>query len=208
MAISTYSELLTAIEDWSLRTDLTSYIPDFVTLTTAMLNVGQQGVKPIRTREMEEVATLSPTSGVFTVPTDYLQYRRLVELASMRRELSYIAPSYAEQAYPDRPAGQPRDFTIIGSSIYVFPTTSNDIELTYYQQIPDLSVSNTTNWLLTKAPHIYLHGGLFQLAMFTKDNDLLQRSTSILVAAIDGLNQQDELANYARASVRMGGVRP
>ncbi len=208
MAISTYSELLTAIEDWSVRPDLTSYIPDFVTLATAMFNVGQQGVKPVRTREMEEVATLSPTSGVFTVPSDYLQYRRVVELASWRRELHYIAPSYAEQAYGDRPSGQPRDFTIIGSSLYAFPTTANDLELTYYQQIPNLSVSNTTNWLLTKAPHIYLHGGLFQLAMFISDNDLLQRSTAILVSAIDGLNQQDEMGNYARAAVRMPGVRP
>lgn len=208
MAISTYSELLTAIEDWAVRPDLATYIPDFVTLATAMFNVGQQGVKPIRTREMEEVATLSPTSGVFTVPTDYLQYRRVVELASMRRELLYIAPSYAEQAYPDRPSGQPRDFTIVGSGLYAFPTTSNDIEMTYYQQIPNLSVSNTTNWLLTKAPHIYLHGGLFQLALFTSDNDLLQRSTAILAAAIDGLNQQDEMGNYARAAVRMNGIRP
>lgn len=208
MAISTYSELLTAIEDWADRPDLTSYIPDFVTLTTAMFNVGQQGIKPIRTREMEEVAVLSPTSGVFTIPTDYLQYRRVVELASMRRELRYIAPSYAEQYYPDRPSGQPNDFTIVGTSLYAFPTTSNDIEMTYYQQIPNLSVSNTTNWLLTKAPHIYLHGGLMQLAMFINDNDLLQRSTAILVSAIDGLNQQDEMGNYARAAVRMSGIRP
>lgn len=208
MAISTYSELLTAIEDWSARPDLTSYIPDFVTLATAIFNVGQQGIKPIRTREMEEVATLSPTAGVFAMPSDYLQYRRIVELGAMRRELRYIAPSYAEQYYPDRPSGIPNDFTIVGNSLYAFPTTSNDVELTYYQQIPNLSLSNTTNWLLTKAPHIYLHGGLLQLAMFVGDNDLLQRSTAILVSAIDGLNQQDEMGNYARAAVRMPGIRP
>lgn len=208
MAISTYSELQTAILDWADRPDLSSYAPDFIALATAMFNVGQQGVKPIRVREMEEVTTLSPSSGVFTVPSDYLQYRRVVELASIRRELRYIAPSYAEQYYAARPSGQPNDFTIVGSSLYAFPTTANDIELTYYQKIPDLSGSNTSNWLLTKAPHLYLHAGLMQLALFTRDNDLLARSTQIVVSLIEGLGDQDELGNYARVGVRMGGVRP
>lgn len=205
-----YSGLQTALADWSARTDLTSVIPSFIEFSTAMFNHGipDRGVAPLRVREMETVADLTPTSGACTLPDDYLQYRRVVEKASIRRELQYIAPSYTDQQYPDRAGGLACDFTIIGSSLYMFPVSGNDIELTYYAAIPNLSDSATTNWLLTKQPNLYLHAGLVQLAMYTKDNALLERSMALVTMTIDGLNRTNELANFARAGTRMKGMTP
>lgn len=203
-----YSGLQTAILDWSARPDLTAYVPSLIEYSTSMFNNGQGDVAPLRTNDMIAVTDLTPVSGVCALPADYLQYRRVVEKASIRRELSYVAPTYADQQYPDRPGGMANDFTIIGSDMYLFPVTSADIELTYYQTIPDLSVSNTTNWLLTKAPQIYIHAGLLHLAMFIRDDELLNRSTGFVQDAISKMQSNDTMANYARAAVRMGGVRP
>lgn len=203
-----YTELQTALADWSARSDLTSFLPSFIEFSTAMFNQGQGGVSPLRLREMMAITSLVPASGVCTLPSDYLQYRRVVELASRRRDLQYVTPTYADQEYSDRASGLSSDFTIIGSSLYMFPLSSNNIELTYYQAIPNLSDAAPTNWLLTKQPNLYLHAGLMQLAMFTKDNDLFSRSAALVTALIDGLNSSDLIANYAKAGTRIQGVTP
>ncbi|RVQ21825.1 hypothetical protein CN067_11885 [Sinorhizobium meliloti] len=203
-----YSELQTALADWSARGDLTSFIPSAIEFSTAMFNHGQGGVKPLRVREMMAIEDLTPTSGVCALPDDYLQYRRVVELASRRRDLQYVTPTYADQEYSDRASGLSSDFTIIGSSLYMFPLSTNNIELTYYQAIPNLSASVTTNWLLTKQPNLYLHAGLMQIAMYVKDSELFSRSAALVTAVIDGLNSSDLMANFAKAGTRIKGITP
>jgi hypothetical protein len=205
-----YSGLKTALADWSARTDLTSYLTDLIDFATAGFNHGipAAGIAPLRVREMMTVTSLTPSSGAATLPSDYLQYRRVVEEASIRRELQYVVPSYTDQVYPDRASGLSCDFTIIGSSLYMFPVSANDIELTYFAEIPDLSDSVTSNWLLAKHPSLYVHAGLLQVGMFTKDNALTARSQAMVVSMIDGLNLTDELANFARAGTRMKGMTP
>jgi hypothetical protein len=204
MAIGTFAELKTALSDWSDQgTSLDSYLEDFITLTTDMFNFGSEAIRALRTRDMVAVTSLTPSSGACTLPTDYLEYRRVVEEASIRRELKHIAPSVPEQLYPDRAAGLANDFTIIGGSLYMFPVSSNDIELTYYQKIPALSVSNTTNWLLTKHPGLYLHGGLMQVGIFRNDDALVQRSAALITSLMAGMRRSGEMAEYARASTRL-----
>lgn len=204
MAITTFAQLKTALSDWSDQgASLDSYLEDFITLTTDAFNFGSQGMDPLRVREMVAVTSLTPTAGACTLPTDYLEYRRVVEEASIRRDLRYIAPTAVEQAYPDRASGLACDFTIIGGSLYMYPVSSNDIELTYYQKIPALSVSNTTNWLLTKHPTLYLHGGLMQVGIFRNDDALVQRSVAMLQSYMAGMRRSGELAEYARAGTRL-----
>lgn len=207
-----YSELQAAIQGWAARSDadVVTETANFIAFSTDMFNHGipASGIAPLRVREMVTVASITPASGACALPSDYLQYRRVVEKASIRRELQYVVPSYTDQQYPDRASGLSCDFTIVGSSLYMFPVSTNDIELTYYAEIPDLSDVATTNWLLTKQPSLYLHAGLMQLAMFTKDNELLARSQAIVTSIIDGLNATDELANYARTGTRMKGLTP
>lgn len=204
MAITTFAQLKTALSDWSDQgTSLDSYLEDFITLTTDSFNFGAQGMEPLRVREMVAVTSLTPSSNVCTLPTDYLEYRRVVEKASIRRDLRYIAPTAVEQYYPDRASGLASDFTIIGSSLYMYPLSTNDIELTYYQKIPALSVSNTTNWLLTKHPTLYLHGGLMHLGMFRNDDALIQRSVAMVQSYMAGMRRSGEMAEYARAGTRL-----
>jgi len=42
MAISTYSELQTAVKNWSKRADLDSMIPDFIRLAELRVNSGKE----------------------------------------------------------------------------------------------------------------------------------------------------------------------
>ncbi len=210
MAITTFAELSTAIADNMARSDLTAYIPDFITLGENWLNYGSENVDPLRCRDMEAVTSpnLTPTAGVCTLPTDYLGYIRVTEITGVRRPLNFITPDMAEISYPSRSAGLGEKFTIIGNSLYTFPLASNLIELVYYQRIPALTASATTNWLLTKSPNLYLRAALVQAYEFVKDSEQTAVQASLASALIKGMNRQSMVAQYARASLQSRGFTP
>lgn len=207
MAITDLSSLKAAINVWAdLGGSLDDQLDDVVQMTTHMLNFGSEEMMPLRVREMESVTTLSPTSGVFALPSDYLRYRRVVELGSTRNKVEYIAPAVADDLYPDRASGLSRNFTIIGSSLYLFPLTSNDVELQYYQKIPELIDASDTNWLLTAHPAVYLHGSLFNIGMINQWDNLMSRSAGLFRSLASGLMGTDEMANYAYAPTQTSGI--
>lgn len=203
MAITTYSELKSAIVNWYKdRSDLADFADEFIDLAEAYFNL------EIRTREMETVEDLTPTNNVCTLPTDYLEYKRVVELTSIRRPLEYITEDAADSLYPTRAAGLSGNFMIIGNELTALPLSTNDIELTYYQQIPALSDSNTTNWLLTRMPNLYLHACLMYAAEFTKDpgfNGELQKHAALVDKYRELLTGLDNRAKFANAGVTMTG---
>lgn len=210
MAVTTYSELVATIQTWMARSDLGGTAQDFITLGENYLNFGgdPDTDPPLRCREMELVTSLTPTDGICTLPTDYLEYRRVVETVSPRRELKYITPDAAEVLYPSRTGGLSANFTIIGSDLYTFPLSSSTIELTYYRQIPALTEDAPTNWLLTKSPSVYLRAALLQAADYTRKTEEIAKHATMLRGMVSGLNHTNMMGNYARAGVTMKGVTP
>jgi hypothetical protein len=207
-----YASLQTTITNWSGRTDAANIaeLPNFIDFATDSFNNGipDRQIAPLRVRDMETTATITMTDGVGTLPADYLQYKTAKSMASIPLPLEYVTDSYTNSVFADGAAGAPKTFSIIGSTIYVFPTSGNDTKLVYYGAIPDLSVSNTSNWLLAKMPMLYLHACLLQAALFNKDDNLLARSQAIVAAGIDGLNQTSMLSTYSKVGTRMGMITP
>lgn len=160
MSISTYSTLQDAIGNWLDHSLFSSRYPDFIQLFEATAN------RRLRTRNQETSTSLTPdSSGQATLPTDYLAWRRVTWLGSSRQELDYVEPSYFQAAFPSRPSDVPRFFTIEDSTLKVMPLDSTSVQLEYYKQIPALA-SNSTNWLLTAHPDLYLFGSLVEAEMF------------------------------------------
>jgi hypothetical protein len=208
MAITDYSSLVTAIGDDLARSDLASYIPDFIMQAEQVFNHGSESIDPLRVRDMETIDSLSPTSNVYTLPSDYLQYRRVTEEASPRRPLDYIDPMGVDQLYPLRASGYSNHFTIIGNSLYTYPLSTNDVELVYYATIPALTSVATTNWLITKAPSLYFRMGLMFAASFIKNDGEVAKNAQMAKALIDGMNRSGMMANYARAGLTLRGITP
>ena len=71
MAISTYSELKTAIANFLARDDLTSVIPDFIQLAEATMS------RELETRSQEKraTATLTADDEYIALPTDLREVR-------------------------------------------------------------------------------------------------------------------------------------
>jgi hypothetical protein len=75
----------------------------------------------------------------------------------------------------------------------------------FYSKIPALSDSNTTNWLLTASPDIYLYGSLMQSAPYLRDDDRVGIWASLYQKAIDDLNISNERTR-GQTSVKMRAV--
>lgn len=156
MSISTFDELKTAAASWLHRADLTSQIPDFITLAEAKLN------RQLRLRAQETTAT-GTVSATVALPTSFIGMRSLtVSAGGKSYPLTYITPELLASE-----TGQPTSYTIVGDSIkFQNSTTGYTYTLVYY--VPFAALSAGVNWLITNAPDVYLYSTLLEAAPYMK----------------------------------------
>src|SRR5512139_123171 len=193
MSVTTYSELKTAVAGWLSRGDLTTVIPDFITFAEAEFN------RRLRVRQMMVTQSSSPsTAGKFSLPTDYLTWRNVVWTGSPRLVLEYLDPQMLEAINPSQTAATPSHFSILGTTdgvgtVNVTPTSTTAIDFTYYQKVTSLTTSNTTNWLLSAHPDVYLAGSLVEGFAYIQefDNATVWRARrDDLIEGVKRLDQQ------------------
>lgn len=166
MAISTYTELKAAIATWAHRSDLTSIIPDFVTLAESRIN---RLTGPIMDREFEVDLTATVGSREIAMPTGVKISNKLWLTTYLPRErLVYRNP---EDLPEQIDSGPPSYWTVIGGDTIRLDSEA-DIAYTFkffYRGKYTLSDSFPTNWLLTNFPDIYLYASLMELGVYIED---------------------------------------
>lgn len=176
MAITTYTELKTAVANWMDRTDLTARIPEFIALAEAQMN------RRLRVPRMlqRSTATISTSDEHSAVPADLLEIRAL-KLTDSAGNIHDLEPTTLETIQgwevDDNGTGTPVAYAITGTVsgrevwYYPAPDASYTATMTYYGKPTALSDSNASNWILEEAPDAYLYGALLQAAPYMRDND-------------------------------------
>tara|TARA_R110000803_G_scaffold23517_3_gene57647 strand:+ start:4696 stop:5328 length:633 start_codon:yes stop_codon:yes gene_type:complete len=197
VALTTYTELQATVTDFLRRdgdTALVAAIPDLIVLAEAQFN------RDIRHRRMETTDDLTLTGALQTValPTDYIEARAVVLQTSPLRIMSYVTPVQLDTNWSSGTSGVPTEYTIIGANMKVgqIPDSGYTVELTYYQQIPDLA-TNSTNWLLTNHPDMYLYGALLQAAPYIGDDERIPVWASFYDRAREGLKDDANRSSYS-----------
>lgn len=198
----TYSELKAEITTYLSRgTDLDSLRDKFIANAEAFFN------RKLRVRQMEEEASLSTDeNGDANLPSDFLAARSVRRVGSPNIELRPISMGGENRLSPYDTAGIPRWYSISGSTLRVTPIEQGTLTLTYYEKIPALSDSQTTNWLLTLAPDVYLYRCLSEAHIFDRDFDAalgFQQQADIRIAELEGL---DDHARYHNAGIEYDGA--
>ena len=165
MALSNYSELQSSVANWLNRSDLTTEITgDFIVLTEKDFN------SKLRIRKMvESDSSFSINAETVALPSGFLQVRDLFILSGgTKYALTYMTPPQMDQIKGSSTSGMPVAYTIIGDNFRFAPTpdTTYTGTLNYYKSFDVLSDSNTTNYILTNHPAIYLYGSLYHAANF------------------------------------------
>lgn len=192
MAIATYSDLQAAVIEWLHRDGDTAFaarVPDFISMCEARAN------GHLKSRQMEARTTLTCIAGTAFValPTDMLEMRRLtVSSTNPTQTLKYVTPDELTHDYAYTYSGVPYVFSVIGSNAQLAPTPDQaySLELTYMQKVPALA-TNSTNWLLTSYPDVYLYGTLIQAVTYVQDFALLNTLQTLYRDAVENLNAID-----------------
>ena len=200
MSITTYSELKSAIADWLLRDDLTTVIPTFIALAEAQFN------REIRDYRMVKRSTAQVDTEYFVPPADWLENVRFQLNTTPATTLDFVTPDQMSEEESRRGStGRPMYFTMIGSNFQIMPSPDStyDAERVYYSKIASLSDSNTTNWLLTDSPDIYLYGALMQAAPYLSDDQRIQVWGGLYRQGIEAMRTQSDRAKVGSSSLRM-----
>ena len=184
MSITTYAELKTAIADFLNRDDMSTVVDTFIDLAEARIQ------REIRHYKMEETATLSASSRYTALPADFLQPIR-IDVDGTKNPLEPASREFIQtrRYYTDDASGSPRFYAITDSQLELYPSPgeATDINVLYYEKIPALSDSQTTNWLLTDAPDVYLYGSLVHTAPYLADDQRAQMWAAMYQSAVDEL---------------------
>jgi len=199
MALSTFAELKTSIADWLNRDDLTSAIPDFISLAEANMD------RSIRHWRMEKRVTAN-VSGQYTgLVGDYLEGIRFSIASGDRLELLSQGEMQQRRTAYDDTTGKPQYYAISDGQLELYPTPDGTyaVEMLYYGQITPLSDSNTTNWLLTHHPDAYLYGSLLHAAPYLGEDQRAGTWGSLYQGALDAINKESSNAKFGGSGRRL-----
>jgi len=195
MSFATYSDLQTSIANYLARTDLTSQIPDFITLAENRLR------RELRIRQMLKSATTSTVSADATVevPSDFLEIRDFVVMTNPITPLSYSSPSSLSNDPRTSEVGVPRSYTILASEFQLAPVpdATYTLKMLYYAAPAYLSSSNTSNVFLTTAPDGLLYGALVEAEPYLMNDARINTWGSMYDRAISSLTKSDESTQYS-----------
>jgi hypothetical protein len=209
MAITTYAELQTAVADFAHRTDLTTVLPTLIRLAEDVI------YGDLDSRQQDTQASLSTVANTETValPTDFMSFRSLSISSGTRHEtLSFLSPSQYAQEFQYDYTGTPRAYTVIGSNIHLQPIPDDvyTLKAIYEARLANLSVTNTTNWLLTNYPSAYLYATLMQVAIYTKDAEAGSNWEGLYGRVVQGINVNDWVAGntmQVKSDVNLTNIR-
>jgi hypothetical protein len=176
MALTSYSELQTTIANYLNRTDLTAPIKDFITLTESKLN------RVLRLRAMQKrVSTDTTAADAFVdLPNDFLETVQFFVDSNPNHVLDYVNPTEIEL-----------------DNLHPIPDSVYTLKLTYFGKIPALSDSNTTNFLLSNYPQVYLYGALVEAQPYIMNDERLTTWISLYNEAVQLVIRDDEQGRYS-----------
>lgn len=194
MAITSYSELKTAVANWLADDTLTTYIPDFITLAEARI------YRELKVRQMETALSSAIASGVIAVPSGYTELKFAYVNGSPTKLLERVDAYSVYSRYPTRSSdGKPSVIAQeAGNFIFgPYPDSTYTIKGVYYKKLTALSDSNTTNWLITDAPDLILFASLVEAKAFIHDDPRIGLWEARYTNARDMFKTQDKKEDFS-----------
>lgn len=185
----TYAELLAAIPSWITRRDATDALCRlWVSLAEARIN------RVLRVRQMLKRSRAVITDEFSTLPADFLAPRFMrVEGSDPEDFLAFMTPEQMAVFNAGKPSGDLAAYSLIGGQFWFLPVpvTATTVELIFYANVPALSDTATSNWLLAAHPDLYLAGAILEAWHFYEDEEQIQRWEAKFTTAVVDLHDAD-----------------
>jgi hypothetical protein len=201
MALTSYTTLKTAVANYLGRSDLTTQIPDFITLAELRLS------REIRTRKLLKSVTTSTAVGDSTVeiPSDFLEMRDMYLSGNPRISLTYNSPSAFTRNADAETSGKPSFYTMLGQEFEFAPVPDKvyTVELLYYFKPTPLSDNVASNEFLANYPDALLYATLSEAEPYLMNDARIQVWASLYDRAINNINTSDQNSEFAGVPLTM-----
>lgn len=171
--ITDYTTLQTAVGDYLARSDLTTYIPNFVQ------NFEERFYRQPKNfgRWMESALDVTIASDVIAVPDDYLALKYAYIDTSPAARLDRVSLNQLYGTYPrGGDTGLPR-WIARDTTNFVFgpiPDSTYAVKGVYYAKpvlMRNFTGDAATHWIIVNAPDLALYGALLEAAPFLKNDN-------------------------------------
>ena len=120
-----------------------------------------------------------------------------------------MTPSQMDQVKGTSTTGVPSSYTILGDTFRFMPKPDSNYTayVNYYKSFDALSSTNTTSYILTYHPSIYLYGPLFHAANFLGGINPQQVQTwqQMYATSLERLEQNDREDQFSGSPLQMRG---
>jgi hypothetical protein len=130
--------------------------------------------RELRIKTMETALSGTISSGVMSLPTDYVELKSAYVDGTPIAKLQRQSIDYIYEKYPYRSStGKPKFIGREGTNFIFgpYPDSGYTVKGIYYARLPSLSISNTTNWFTINAPDILLWASLCEAEPFLKNDE-------------------------------------
>lgn len=195
--ITDYPSLLAAVEEYLARPDLREFFPLFIQQAEGRLNARLKVVDMHRL-----IGPVDLAAGKIDLPTDFIDWVSVEWTPPPRTPQRPLMLRYVEADSPEirakhRPNGPPQVYTVLAGKVRVVPAAAGTLELVYFARIPALTAAKPTNWLIAKAPDVYLYGVLLEAMLFQKDNPGAAQWLGLLNDRLGGIFGQGDTQKMA-----------
>jgi len=201
MALATYANLKSLIANYLARSDLTSQIPDFITLAENRLR------RELRTRKMLKLvsATMTANDNTLSLPSDFLALRDLHLATTPVKPVNFYSPSVFFRNSRVTDTGVPVDYTILDAEFQFAPVPDSAYatRMLYYAAPTYLSDANTSNVFLANYPDALLYGALGEAEPFLMNDERLPVWAALYQRAIDSISSSDDQDEYSAVPLKM-----
>jgi len=163
--------------------------------------------RDVRHWKMEQRSTAELDDQYLTLPTDWVETVRLTVKDTVPYALNLMSRDELQDRRfdGDDVSGKPVYYAHIAGEVEVYPTpdATYEIELLYLQRIAALSDSNTSNWLLTEAPDLYLYACLVETTTYLRDDERLTSFGALYQSRLDKLNASARKATTSGTGLKM-----
>lgn len=153
---------------------------------------------------INSVWVLLPELAHLPLPSNYLSTRSWYYIwqPGFPRSLTFCTPTQLNDMQIATTSGPPDRYTIEADAIRFGPDPDGTYyaPMLYYQKFPSL-LSNTTNWLMTNAPNVYLFGCLMWTKILLQDDAGAARYMRLYMGAVNALQSQDEYDRHSGSSM-------
>lgn len=204
MSISTYSDLLSEIDSYTDRTYTDARKAVWVGNAEAKFNRKLTS----SFRRMTDTTLTTDSTGVASLPSGFVGLRSIVRDYTGALPLRQVAWEALDALNPYELSDVPEYYAIKGTYLKVAPICEDDFNAVYDSKLSALSASNTTNWLLTLAPDVYLTMCLAEEALFTREFVMAQGLEASAYGMLADIVSMDQVAQLGNAELVLDTVTP